>query len=58
MKDKHCWQCGEIMEYSRYIELLNDERVHFDFCNNPKCANYALLAVAVEDMPKEETIRS
>lgn len=54
MKDKHCVQCGNKMEYSRYFTLLNDERVHFDFCNNEKCPNYALLAVATEDMPKEE----
>lgn len=47
-----CNQCGVNMEYTTYIEIYPEvsDRVHFHFCINPKCPNYALLQMPAEAM--------
>jgi hypothetical protein len=37
-----------------YKELVDLDAEHYLlFCKNPKCPNYALLQVPLEEMPKE-----
>ena len=45
-----CVQCGNKMIFrGEFINGLGTPRV----CDNPKCPNYALLALSVDEMPSE-----
>jgi hypothetical protein len=44
-KNYTCVQCGKQLAMDDWFS---------SFCANPACPNYALLAIPLEDMPKEE----
>lgn len=53
-----CVQCQNELEESFGIhgiyDYIDDHVLHF--CKNPACPNYALLAIPLEDMPKDEAL--
>ena len=48
----HCVQCGNEMVYWLTIEAKNGT-VRLQNCTNPECANYGLLTLGIEGMPKD-----
>lgn len=48
----HCVQCGNEMVYGLSIEAKNG-LFRLQNCINPECANYGLLTLGVEGMPKD-----
>ena len=45
----HCVQCGE-----EFIYKCDLDNTVVSICSNPKCPNYALLAMPLEQMPKDK----
>lgn len=51
VKGYHCVQC-----HTEFIYKMELEDRQIAVCVNPKCPNYALLAIAQEKMPSEKEI--
>jgi len=52
-----CNQCMEEMELEGNNKRKTVNCIHF-VCHNPKCPNYALLQIPLEDMIPYKNIRS